>query len=350
MSSAAARASLGERQAELMRALWARGPVPEGFDAEGVKLEGETLLAKRRRFVAKLRPALARALGRGYGEHFAAYAAAHPLPAHGCADGAAFAAWFLERLGDEDVLERIHWQVSMKALLVSRRGAALSPETKADLDLLGVFLEKIVALRGPGALDGPRLRVALVLGSVGALGLELDRPQLDAARRELVTELSGSFTPRATLLDVALATVRANLAVERVLERVLRPEQLAHYRSHADEDPFGGAELPRLVVRASTGPDLAEALVRLWTRAFSLGDGTSEGCRSIAEGYVGTVSRFRTEPGASARLELLRRREALLAAQQEAERELEGLTTLSEEERLRVERGCGSILLELATS
>lgn len=90
-----ARDRLAARQAELVRALLANGPVPEGFDRERVRVEAAALHAKRRSVAARLRPDLAEALGDRFGELFDAWAATHPrrsgVSFH--ADLADFAAW-----------------------------------------------------------------------------------------------------------------------------------------------------------------------------------------------------------------------------------------------------------------
>jgi hypothetical protein len=349
--SSAARAGLAERQAELLRALWGKGPVPRGFDEDGVRAEGEALLSKRRRFVARMRPALARALGRRFPEQFAAFAAAVSLPAHACADAAAFASWFEGRLGDEETAERIHWHFGLEALLATQKGVALAADAKADLDLMNALLARIIERRGPLALEEPRLKVALILGSVEALGAGLDREQVESLRSELHAELAAAFEEDspATLLEGALATVRTNQAVERVLERRLRPEQLARYRARAGSDPFGGASLPRLALPGRSTDERAAALVALWSSAFGLGAGSRGARAAIARSYIESLERLGGAPpsGSSPRTAGLALAEAQLSAQKTAEEALSDLPGLPEEERARVRRGCGSILIEL---
>ncbi|RZS82693.1 hypothetical protein EV189_3088 [Motilibacter rhizosphaerae] len=93
MSSPAARAALAEAQAELMAALVAGGPPPDGFDARQVRAQADALVGKRRMVVAALRPDLVRACGDGFARAFAEYAATRPRPPEGAlADADAFAA------------------------------------------------------------------------------------------------------------------------------------------------------------------------------------------------------------------------------------------------------------------
>ena len=94
-----ARASLAADQARLVAALAGRGDVPDGFDAARVNLAATTLIAKRRKCVARVRPLLADSLGDRFVETFAAFAATQPPHAGGPAvDGQAFAEW-LDRQG-----------------------------------------------------------------------------------------------------------------------------------------------------------------------------------------------------------------------------------------------------------
>ncbi|GAA0378817.1 hypothetical protein GCM10009530_31800 [Microbispora corallina] len=93
-----ARASLAAGQAQLLAALVAGGPVPEGFDAERVRVQARSLVAKRSGSVARVAPALARRLGAEFGRLFAEYAATRPKPGEGSrADAAAFADWLAAR-------------------------------------------------------------------------------------------------------------------------------------------------------------------------------------------------------------------------------------------------------------
>lgn len=90
-----ARDRLASRQAELVRALLAGGPVPAGFDEHRVRVEAAALNNKRRRIAEQLRPDLADALGDRFAELFDRWATAHPrrtgVSFHG--DLAEFAAW-----------------------------------------------------------------------------------------------------------------------------------------------------------------------------------------------------------------------------------------------------------------
>ncbi|HZV03235.1 MAG TPA: hypothetical protein VFF73_41405 [Planctomycetota bacterium] len=343
------RAILAAKQAELMRALWAKGPVPTGFDSKGVLLEGETLLSKRRRFVMKMRPALARALGRRFSDHFAAFAAANPLPAHACADASRFASWFEDRLGEEDVLERINWQVGLKALLASSRREALSADMKADLDQFGALIQQAVKRRGPLALEEPRLKVALIIGSVAALGVELERGQIEPLRAALHEELAPTFEEDSpsSLLEAGLASLRVSVAVERVLERVLRPEQQERYLAEAGEDPFLGQNLPLLSIPAPTVELFAEAVAHVWTKAFVLGEGTLPAARKIAADYAREV--FAPQP-ASGRGAMLARTAHALELQNEAETRLVEATAGEERDRIAKTRGSIIILRSAAAT
>jgi hypothetical protein len=79
------RQALAAEQRALLAAL-AGGSVPPGFDVGRVALAGRTLLNKRRRAVERAWPALAAVPA--FVDHFAAYAAAVPLPrGGGRADG-----------------------------------------------------------------------------------------------------------------------------------------------------------------------------------------------------------------------------------------------------------------------
>jgi hypothetical protein len=80
---------LAARQADLVRALVADGPCPDGFDPERVRLAGEALMRKRARGVAGHWPALG-ALP-DFQERFARWARGRP-PGSGHDEGIAFAA------------------------------------------------------------------------------------------------------------------------------------------------------------------------------------------------------------------------------------------------------------------
>ena len=89
------RASLALRQAALVNALISGGEPPPGFDSQRVQAAAESQARKRARSAARAWPGLAHALGQKFDEHFAAYAAASPLPGNGgpLADGHGFARW-----------------------------------------------------------------------------------------------------------------------------------------------------------------------------------------------------------------------------------------------------------------
>jgi hypothetical protein len=340
--SSAVRERLGAAQAELMRALSDLGPAPEGFDAAGVAEEARTLAMKRRRFLSRVRPALVRAMGRSFGRHFEDYARAHPFPGHACADGAQFARWFDERLGEPDVLERLDWSVGLKAVL--EPGAK---DARADLEQLEALLAAAVRRRGPDALEQPALKTALVLGSLRAYGLEVDRPALARLRRELLEAIPAPEGPAVTLLDAALRTLRVNLAVERVLARLLERDERELYLARVGDDPFQGARLPRLRLPAPSVEDLAAALATFWSRAFGLGEASRDGAHGIARDYARRALELPALPldAAFRREAAIERAAALLAIQRDAEAALAS-AALAGDERARVSAGRGGILLE----
>lgn len=90
-----ARERLARSQAELVRALVARGPTPNGFDARRIAAAARALVSKRRQAVARVWPSIVKTLGDAFVERFTAYAEAQPLPLSGSplADGRAFMAW-----------------------------------------------------------------------------------------------------------------------------------------------------------------------------------------------------------------------------------------------------------------
>jgi hypothetical protein len=97
-AEASARESLRAAQAALVAALVVGARVPEGFDADRVRIQADSLLAKRRGTVARVRPDLVRALGADFGGEFTAYAAARSRPAEGTrADAGQFAEWLRSR-------------------------------------------------------------------------------------------------------------------------------------------------------------------------------------------------------------------------------------------------------------
>ena len=95
------RRRLADQQAELVRALVAKGPIPAGFDAKRIQACARSLVNKRRQALARAWPKLVKLLGERYVAHFTAYAGAHPLPGTGSplADGRAFLDW-LDQQGE----------------------------------------------------------------------------------------------------------------------------------------------------------------------------------------------------------------------------------------------------------
>ncbi|MCT2585466.1 hypothetical protein [Actinophytocola gossypii] len=94
-----ARDELAARQAELVRALLAGGPVPPGFDPDRIRVEAAALHAKRRAVAERLRPDLADDLGEDFGTLFDTWAATRPRRAGVSfrADLADFASWLSSR-------------------------------------------------------------------------------------------------------------------------------------------------------------------------------------------------------------------------------------------------------------
>ena len=72
------RSELARRQAELLHALLADGPVPPGFDASRLRVEANVLRRKHGRVLAYQRPELAEALGDRFGPLFAEFSAFRP--------------------------------------------------------------------------------------------------------------------------------------------------------------------------------------------------------------------------------------------------------------------------------
>jgi hypothetical protein len=104
------RERLGAAQAELLRALLADGDVPEGFDAERVRVEKRALLTKRRGIVEMIRPEVAVELGDRFRPLFDAYAADHPKEAgtRFRDDAARFAEWATAR-GELQPAKKKRW-------------------------------------------------------------------------------------------------------------------------------------------------------------------------------------------------------------------------------------------------
>jgi len=90
-----ARTELARRQGELLTALVAGGPVPEGFDPDQVRIQAHGLATKRRDTVAHVAPELRALLGADYSELFLRYAAGRPQTGGYRADARAFAEWAL---------------------------------------------------------------------------------------------------------------------------------------------------------------------------------------------------------------------------------------------------------------
>ena len=84
--------TLAQQQAALTAALVGQATVPPGFDADRVRAAADALAFKRARAVLHAWPGLRTSLADTFRAHFAAYAAAHPIPALGgpLADGRAF--------------------------------------------------------------------------------------------------------------------------------------------------------------------------------------------------------------------------------------------------------------------
>ncbi|MGH8887025.1 MAG: hypothetical protein ACRDYX_18010 [Egibacteraceae bacterium] len=112
------RERLAARQAALVRALVAGGPVPDGFAPERVRATSEALARKRALQVAKAWPALA--LNPQFTQRFLSYAVRNPPPGGPLADGLAFAG----RLASTEELNgdaRVEW-LAARSRLRHRRG------------------------------------------------------------------------------------------------------------------------------------------------------------------------------------------------------------------------------------
>ncbi|MFC4058386.1 hypothetical protein ACFOWE_08775 [Planomonospora corallina] len=96
---AAGREELARAQAELVAALVAGAQPPPGFDAGRLRIQTASLVAKRRRVVARLRPDLAAALGGDFAREFTAYARSRPKPPGGYRADAGGFAEYLRRSG-----------------------------------------------------------------------------------------------------------------------------------------------------------------------------------------------------------------------------------------------------------
>ncbi|WP_219504997.1 hypothetical protein [Nonomuraea ceibae] len=88
------RDDLARAQQRLIAALVTGAPPPDGFDPERLRIQANSLVAKRRSVVARLRPDAAAASGPDLAADFAAYAASRITPPPGYrADADDFAAW-----------------------------------------------------------------------------------------------------------------------------------------------------------------------------------------------------------------------------------------------------------------
>lgn len=94
----AERAELARRQTELLAALVAGGPVPEGFDPARLRVQSWSLAAKRRDGVSRTLPVLATALGERWPRVFMEWARTHPKPETGGSRADTLA--FVEHLRD----------------------------------------------------------------------------------------------------------------------------------------------------------------------------------------------------------------------------------------------------------
>ena len=141
---------LAAQQEALVRALAGQAPPPAGFDTAQIDATAESLLKKRARTVARVWPALARALGDTYAAQFGAYARATPLPADGSpvADGHAFAQ-VLSRRGD--LSEDARWE--LLAMQLQYRFPATGPVRRRWPVVKMMWLRAprrlVIALGGP---------------------------------------------------------------------------------------------------------------------------------------------------------------------------------------------------------
>ncbi|GAB2907015.1 hypothetical protein GCM10022245_48340 [Streptomyces mayteni] len=87
----AARRRLAARQEELLVALTAGGPVPEGFDAVRLRVQRDALAAKRAGVLARVAPELPEILGEGYRPAVLAYVRTRPMTGGYRQDAVAFA-------------------------------------------------------------------------------------------------------------------------------------------------------------------------------------------------------------------------------------------------------------------
>lgn len=95
MTEPDARRDLAARQAELLTALLAGGPVPPGFDPDRIRVETRALHAKRRAVAMRLRPDLVDELAERFTPLFDEWATNRPRRTGTSfhADMDSFAAW-----------------------------------------------------------------------------------------------------------------------------------------------------------------------------------------------------------------------------------------------------------------
>lgn len=158
MSTQEARERLARAQAELARALAQGTAVPAGFDAERVRETARSLLSKRRRWVQRMWPRLAAALGDSFRPRFEAWAREHPmeLEASALADGRRFAGALLTTgtFPEEAREELLAFELGFRLTdtgLVARRGLTLTAQRVGSARLLAARLPggRVLCLRLP---------------------------------------------------------------------------------------------------------------------------------------------------------------------------------------------------------
>ncbi|MEV6878847.1 hypothetical protein [Amycolatopsis sp. NPDC051128] len=92
------RERLARRQAELLHALLADGPAPDGFDPSRLRVEANVLRRKHGRVLAYQRPELAETLGERFGPLFTEFNAERPKKdtERSGAYADAFVTWLIE--------------------------------------------------------------------------------------------------------------------------------------------------------------------------------------------------------------------------------------------------------------
>lgn len=141
------RERLAARQAALVRALVAGGPVPDGLDPVRVRATSEALAHKRARQVAKSWPALA--LNRHFMERFLSYAPKNPPPMGGAlADGLAFADQ-LASAGQLSGEARAEW-LAARARLRRKRGYRPRRGPFLGATITGPPRRLVAVVRAPG--------------------------------------------------------------------------------------------------------------------------------------------------------------------------------------------------------